>query len=58
MISPSPHPTNTLFLTEITPVISSSSDMMKPRPADDAKYMKLFLPGLPNYQKKIEKIVL
>ena len=38
---------STLFLTEITPVISSSSDMINPRPADDAKYMKLFLPGLP-----------
>ena len=26
--------------------------MIKPRPADDAKYMKLFLPGLPNHKKR------
>ena len=45
-------PIFTLFRTEITPVISSSSDMIKPRPADDAKYMKLFLPGLPNHEKR------
>ena len=37
-----------LFLTEMTPVTSSSSEMMKPRPAEDAKYMKLFFPGFPS----------
>ena len=43
---------NTLFLTEITPVISSSSDIINPRPADDAKYIKLFLPGPPVFIKR------
>ena len=37
-----------LFLTEMTPVTSSSSEMMNPRPAEDAKYMKLFFPGFPS----------
>ena len=32
----------------MTPVTSSSSEMMKPRPAEDAKYMKLFFPGFPS----------
>ena len=35
-----------LFLTEMTPVISSSSDTMNPFPVDEEKYMKLFLPPL------------
>ena len=37
----------TLFLTEMTPVISSSSEMMKPRPSEDAKYVKLLFLGFP-----------
>ena len=54
--------TLSLFLTEMTPVTSSSSEMMKPRPAEDAKYMKLFFPGFPlinryNYLKQNIKIL-
>ena len=33
-----------MFITEITPVTSSSSEMMKPLPTSDEKYMKVFFP--------------
>ena len=34
-----------MFMTEMTPVTSSSSEMMNPLPTSDEKYMKVFLPG-------------
>ena len=43
-----------MFLTEITPVISSSSDIIKPLPAEEAKYMKLFFPGFPKNMPEIK----
>ena len=33
-----------MFMTEITPVTSSSSEMMKPLPTSEEKYMKVFFP--------------
>ena len=34
-----------MFITEMTPVTSSSSEMMNPFPTSEEKYMKVFLPG-------------
>ena len=34
----------------MTPVTSSSSDIMKPLPSEDEKYMKLFFPGFPKFE--------
>ena len=33
-----------MFITEMTPVTSSSSEMMNPLPTSEEKYMKVFLP--------------
>ena len=33
-----------MFITEITPVTSSSSEMMKPFPTSDEKYINVFFP--------------
>ena len=35
-----------IFTTEITPVTSSSSDIMNPLPTSEEKYMNVFLPLL------------
>jgi len=35
-----------MFITEMTPVTSSSSEMMNPFPTSDEKYMNVFLPSL------------
>ena len=34
-----------MLTTEMTPVTSSSSEMMKPLPTSEEKYMKVFLPA-------------
>jgi hypothetical protein len=35
------------FFTDITPVTSSSSEIMKPFPTSEEKYMNVFFPGSP-----------